>query len=471
MMRNKLIGTTKIELTNVNTGEVEVYENHNMITNALRDIFKPLGLSNSPARYFNDFVPYYEKLLGGLLCFDTKLEENPDSYYPPANANLIGCAAYGTQNNTKNTIRGGFNQTESEVNLEDRYVKYVYDFATSQANGTIASICLTSKYGGFSSYGGKDVTVINDYSIMQSICEDTLQYVHPDYTGANTCSKYSGLTIGVTEMAFLIDRNKDCMYYFKIVDNKHITITRRKTYLKSVSILDSIRVKKPLIEEISLSELEKEIPTRYVGYNYDPVTDCLYICACDNGTLKPKERVIVTEIKIDSWNVKQYEVPNTTDVNLNTEGYWRFFVTNGYLFLKACNSPFDLFKLQLSNPANVIKFKMIDGGNLYGTARFVLNGRIYFDDSGNIVSVANTHSNEIRIIELSALVKNGASNMNASITPVRNEPLLYYTDLGAYSTLGWRIMSNYLATINNLDTPITKTADKTMKITYILQEE
>lgn len=158
MMKNKLIGTSKIELTNVNTGEVEVYENHNMITNALRDIFKPLGLSNSPARYFNDF-------------------------------------------------------------------------ATSQANGTIASICLTSKYGGFSSYGGKDVTVIN---------------------------------------------------------------------------------------------------------------------------------------------VKQYEVPNTTDVNLNTEGYWRFFVTNGYLFLKACNSPFDLFKLQLSNPANVIKFKMIDGGNLYGTARFVL---------------------------------------------------------------------------------------------------
>lgn len=29
------------------------------------------------------------------------------------------------------------------------------------------------------------------------------------------------------------------------------------------------------------------------------------------------------------------------------------------------------------------------------------------------------------------------------------------------------MMCNYLATINNLDAPITKTADKTMKITYI----
>lgn len=44
-----LKGTTKIELTDVKTGEKEVYENHNMVTNALKDIFKPLGLSNKRA--------------------------------------------------------------------------------------------------------------------------------------------------------------------------------------------------------------------------------------------------------------------------------------------------------------------------------------------------------------------------------------------------------------------------------------
>lgn len=30
--------------------------------------------------------------------------------------------------------------------------------------------------------------------------------------------------------------------------------------------------------------------------------------------------------------------------------------------------------------------------------------------------------------------------------------------------------SMYLATINNLGSPVTKTADKTMKVTYIIQE-
>lgn len=85
-----LKGTTRIELTDVNTGEVETYQNSNMVTNALRDILKPLGLSKRPNRFLNEFVPYYEHLLGGILCFDTEIPEDADNYYPPAKANLTG---------------------------------------------------------------------------------------------------------------------------------------------------------------------------------------------------------------------------------------------------------------------------------------------------------------------------------------------------------------------------------------------
>ena len=126
-----------------------------------------------------------------------------------------------------------FNQTESEVNLKDRYVKYVYDFATSQANGTIASICLTHKNGGLTSYGSKNTSPIRDNLLMQSIAEDNLQYVYPDRTGASTSSRYSGMTIGKTELIFLIDRAKDCVYYFKVADKNHIHITKRQCILKT----------------------------------------------------------------------------------------------------------------------------------------------------------------------------------------------------------------------------------------------
>lgn len=463
-----LKGTTRIELTDVNTGEVETYENHNMVTNALRDVLKPLGLCKRPSRFLSEFTPYCEKLLGGILCFDTEIPENADNYYPPANATLIGCAAYGVQNNTKNTFRGGFNQTESEINLKDRYVKYVYDFATSQANGTIASVCLTHKNGGFTSYGSKNINYNRDYPLMQSIAEDSLQYVHPDRTGASTSSKYSGMTMGKTELIFVIDREKDCAFYFKFMDNKHIHITKRRTFLKTVSILDNVYNTKPLIEEIEVPELSTELRIGYWGYNYDPATDCLYICTHKDYRVDPNTSYLVTEIKMDTWKVKQYEVTNTTDKYLRSDNNWQMFVTDGYLYVKGYDSPYKLYKIQITNPANVVKFKRTNASSVNGLPKFVINGRIYYENENEQLLIANTATNEIMPPEAQSLFN---SSYNVNVTPVRNEPLIYFADYGTRSTSGWHMMCNYLATINNLDAPVTKTADKTMKITYILQEQ
>ena len=107
-----LKGTMKIELTDVKTGQTETVLEHNMLTNALANIFKPLGLVKDPSRMYESFAPYYQKLLGGLLLFDTNIEENADMLYPPAEAQLVGSAVYGQQNNTTGKVRGSFNQTE-----------------------------------------------------------------------------------------------------------------------------------------------------------------------------------------------------------------------------------------------------------------------------------------------------------------------------------------------------------------------
>lgn len=465
-----LKGTTKIELTDVNTGEVEVFENRNMVTNALRDIFMPLGLSQKPNRYFNEFVPYYAKLLGGILCFDTEIPEDADNYYPPAEANLIGCASYGVQNNTKNTFRGGFNQTESEINLKDRYVKYVYDFATSQANGTISSVCLTHVNGGYTSYGSKNTVYTTSYPLVQGICEDTLQYVYTNYTGANTGSKCSGMTIGTTELIFLIDRTEDCILYFKLVDKKHVHIIKRRAFLKSVSILDNVYTTKPLVDEIEVAELSSELRIGYWGYNYDPETDCLYICTCQEYRVAPNGNVLVTEIKMGTWKVRQYEVTNTMDKYLNANGSWQMYVSGGFLLLKGYDAPYDLYKFQLTNPANVVKFTRTNVGNINGVPKITINGRIYLDNTDNQLLIANMHTKEIMPPECQCFFNNRYNQYH--MTPVRGESLLYFVDAGSSGgTLGWYMMCNYLATINNLDTPVTKTADKTMKITYILQEQ
>ena len=48
---------------------------------------------------------------------------------------------------------------------------------------------------------------------------------------------------------------------------------------------------------------------------------------------------------------------------------------------------------------------------------------------------------------------------------------LKYAAYGEYINSYMLLDSPYLATINNLPAPVQKTADKTMKITYILREE
>ena len=54
--------------------------------------------------------------------------------------------------------------------------------------------------------------------------------------------------------------------------------------------------------------------------------------------------------------------------------------------------------------------------------------------------------------------------------PVIGYLLTYYLTCG--SGVGtFAIRTDYLATINNLSSPVVKTADKTMKVTYILQEQ
>ena len=116
----------------------------------------------------------------------------------------------------------------------------------------------------------------------------------------------------------------------------------------------------------------------------------------------------------------------------------------------------------------MVRFTRTNVTNIDGVPKLVINGRIYYENGNSQLLIADTSTNEIMPPEARSLF-NASYQLN--VTPVRNEPLLYFADYGNWSTAGWYMMCNYLATINNLDTPVTKTADKTMKITYILQEQ
>lgn len=314
-----LKGKMTIELTDVRTGEKKTVAEHNMVTDALAEIFRPLGLCKSADRLLNSYAPYYTTLTGGLLLFDTKIPESTSQLYPPAEANLTGCGVYNVQNNTTGTLRGGYNQTESELNLTDRYMKYVYDFSTSQANGTISSVCLTHLCGGYNGYGCKDA-VWSLTALGLQVCDGTLQYVNTSYTRASTGDKYSGYTVGTTECLFLIDRETDSAYYFRIDSASSVTITRRRAYLKSVSILENPRSTKELVEETTLTFSNELRSMAYVSYYFDISDNCLYLVSASVTTTAANGVLNVIKIHALDWQTEYYTVTNTSGVKVTTSG-------------------------------------------------------------------------------------------------------------------------------------------------------
>ena len=120
------------------------------MTNAIADLMRAVPSYYLPSELEDNFLPLWEKAMGGVVLFDTTLNEDAAQYFEPAAVNKVGYAGAGASNLT-DPKRGSENTIESEH--QSNGVKLVWDFTTAQANGTIQSICLTSSKGGEGEYG------------------------------------------------------------------------------------------------------------------------------------------------------------------------------------------------------------------------------------------------------------------------------------------------------------------------------
>lgn len=465
-------GTTLLELTDINTGEVDIIKDENMITNALAKILKPLGLVTSGKTMLDTLAPHYKTLLGGILLFDTNLEESEDTLFPPASAKMIGCGSFELVNDTTALERGSYNLVESEIDLDNRYVKYVYDFTTSQANGTIASVCLTSQRGGCCSYGLTHGNSGSRPGLGFRICDGSMQYVISDNTGVQTIDGTQAMKIGTSERLFVLDGENDIAYYHTVDSSTSMRIVKRRAHFKRVSILANPYLTKELIEEQTLT-WDDEIPTEYVLSNYDVETKALYVFAHNKKYIEPNEECKMLKISMGNFEVTTYTYTNTSGVRLSTD-YGSVLNYGGYVYLRAYQYPFDKFKFELGNSANIVRFEPFGVAGRPSEPIIGCNGRVFYEklynnfldiSSGNKLSGAENagvHGYSDRYKYLS------------QYTPVIGNELLYFVSRGDRTSngaaAGFIILGNYLATINNLTEPVTKTADKTMKITYIIQE-
>ena len=144
-------GKSKIELKNIKTGEVKIYENENMITDLFNILPSPMNFYSALSKFE---YPIWKNVFGGILIFNKHIDENQSTIIPFGD-NQPFASAGNNSNTTERTDRGSFNETESGIQ-SDGSVKMVWDFATSQANGTINALALTTAKGGMCGYGSNE---------------------------------------------------------------------------------------------------------------------------------------------------------------------------------------------------------------------------------------------------------------------------------------------------------------------------
>ena len=197
-----LKGHTRIELTNVETGEVEVHEDDNMVTNALSKLLDTCGdFAISPMteamRGLHD-ESLVTRLTGGLMLFNQNIEENADIINAPAGVEVVGCGSKESYSGA-NVMAGSYNKEESGFTEEGGY-KHVWDFSTSQANGEIACASLTTCAGGKITEGTFPFSSDYMYSVG-SDKDDEILFVPTNYSGLSDLWKRVDLGTSIPNKA------------------------------------------------------------------------------------------------------------------------------------------------------------------------------------------------------------------------------------------------------------------------------
>lgn len=471
-----LKGHTKIILTNVETGEQEIHEDNNLITNAIDKIINiSLAMNHSPNSYL---LPIATKLLGGIMLFDGELTENVNNIHFPVEAHLVAYADQTT--NTSDGHRGSYNVSES--GKTDTGFVSVWDFGTSQANGTICAVARTSYFAGANPLRYFDSPT---YGITNSGAPVTDPLWHPiRYDG-----EYLYMIKGNSSTHLMrLARVKIPMLRMGVADYSDVA----RTYEVIASWSTEVFTYTYYTNRGMLNERAYDVTV----YADDPMMyedgQDGYIYCMFNGVQSGRDTDYAYDLNYFTicYDDESYEKSATVRGNTGTGDYssqssgarypGRVYghVSNGkYYQLGATRKVIHI--IPLNNLAAYTTVRLISDdspdyvaslmrvcpskGGVYfyvyhytETSYEYRNGFVYPDGVYVIPDIAGSYNDR------------NWSNMR-TIDP---DLTMWYT--GAYNSSsdwvyrGW--VANYLGTINNLSSVITKTAAQTMKIVYTLTD-
>lgn len=436
-------GKATIILSDAKTGKViKQTEEHNLVTNALNNIFNPphsaLVHGFDYSSLFTAGLPMWKYLLGGVVLLGNTETESADNIM--LGKDIVPVATAGTEYSGSCTTRGTLNLNESYAT--DNGYHFTWDFGTDKANGTISCVCLTHRMFGNSGFGANDEAnssfMLMSPNGLNSIYRDpSKMYVEKGY----------GQYIGTYEDGLHV--------YMYLNSDGNIELRRYKGFDPSAVKINDTTGLATVSAPISVTTVEVNSTLAYEDrYFVDPDTKTLYMFSKVYNYDIYGDTTTITYVAVD------IAAGTATERTVTLERCFSFdcigAVYGGHIYIPTSiginefteNGAY--VKLhEVSNPSNMV-FAVVDG---------VLCAMI---QTGNI-KMLSWNENEFVTGHAEPLVGGDFPR------PYVGVAMRYGHDANGDSlgnTMKLVVGTWYKATINNLSTPIEKTSDHTLKIVY-----
>ena len=428
-------GKAQIIFKDIRDGSEKIIHEENMFTAALDSLYNgnPGGVVSptvqgtgskmniaNPGIYEAYNAQSLRIALGGVLVFPQQLEENRNNLYAPANNYPTG---YASDDGTDGSDirRGSFQAAES--GYVTRGYKFVWDFATSAANGTWAALALTHAWGGKSYLREKS-----------------------GYMNGATMNNVSQLGQHGRHYVEIAGRNLFIAITGEWIIWSNGTEVRKTRWPISKLILNPT---------ISASEFvtasEKVVDLPWTSAAYIPDTDeAFFIVRRSSTTALQWNRYSISGDLLGSgtWTVSGTTLLSRAGV---------FAKVGDYIYWPKADST-KWVKINTANTADTTEIDL----------PFVAGQRDIHATAIN----DTVHTQNGIIIGNSAMVSTDAAYPRQRLQGVWLVGANYTTsNTGTVAELSATPFTPYLATINNLQTPVVKDAGKTAKIIYTVTEE
>lgn len=465
-------GTCEIVLKDKNDRIVHREKEHNLVTNFFQEYFKELGpIKGLPYNY------RIEDMIGGILLFQNAIDADADNVLLPAGNKMIGNAATLIVQGSGATVKElGTYIDDSTKWLDDNTYQMKFEWAPSQAVGTIRSVCLTSRAHGFIGEG-------NETSYAQRSSPGSSQTNYEDFYQNHA-------NLGYNQGHKAGDKICHCAYdnvayrLVNDVDSGKVGVNKYAIPMNTVDFKtgtsnDDAR----LIESIS-----ENIPVEYME-DIRQVNCSMYISMSENGQI---HFLIGMAGYTNSGNKYYFRVNNvhpyiycgTYDISddsfswkrINLYSYWTketmfmAWYDGKYLLCGVSNYYSSYYSNQHSLSLDTDNLTMSDLGafkNGHNATLYRCDNHQFYLYAGGSAPTAEEWGRGTKVDPTRGVWApiNMTSYYNNSLYKIKGCKLAACSN---YNPLYFNRHGDYLATIYNLSDAISKAADLTMQITYTL---